>query len=69
MPLMKSAKKEAVGKNIKAELEAGKPRKQAIAIALNVQREAEKKPRRTTIEDAYDRHMKWTKRQLKNHKP
>ena len=69
MPLMKSAKKEAVGKNIKAELEAGKPRKQAIAIALNVQREAEKKPRRTTIEDAYDRHMKWTRRQLKNHKP
>ena len=68
MPLMKSAKKEAVGKNIKAELEAGKPRKQAIAIALNVQREAEKKPRRTTIEDAYDRHMKWTRRQLKNHK-
>ena len=58
MPLMKSAKKEAVGKNIKAELEAGKPRKQALAIALNVQREAEKKPRRTTIEDAYDRHMK-----------
>ena len=69
MPLIKSSKKEAVGKNIKAELEAGKPRKQAIAIALNVQREAEKKPRRTTIEDAYDRHMKWTRRQLKNHKP
>ena len=58
MPLIKSSKKEAVGKNIKAELEAGKPRKQAIAIALNVQRKAEKKPRRTTIEDAYDRHMK-----------
>jgi hypothetical protein len=58
MPLIKSSKKEAVGKNIKAELEAGKPRKQAVAIALNVQREAEKKPRRTTIEDAYDRHMK-----------
>ena len=56
MPLIKSSKKEAVGKNIKAEMEAGKPRKQAIAIALNVQREA--KPRRSTIEDAYDRHMK-----------
>ena len=69
MPLIKSSKKEAVGKNIKAELEAGKPRKQAVAIALNVQREAEKKPRRTTIEDAYDRHMKWTRRQLKNLKP
>ena len=68
MPLMKSVKKEAVGKNIKAELEAGKPRKQAIAIALNVQREAEKKPRRTTIEDAYDRHMKWTNEQLKSHR-
>ena len=68
MPLIKSSKKEGVGKNIKAELDAGKPRKQAVAIALNVQREAEKKPRRTTIEDAYDRHMKWTKEQLKSHR-
>lgn len=38
MPLKKSASKKAVGQNIKAEMKAGKPRKQAIAIALDTQR-------------------------------
>jgi hypothetical protein len=42
MPLIKSSKKEAVSKNIKKEMEAGKPQKQAVAIALNVQRETKK---------------------------
>lgn len=41
-PLIKSASKKAVGKNIKKEVAAGKPRKQAIAIALNTQRRAKK---------------------------
>jgi hypothetical protein len=36
MPLYKGAKN--VGKNIKTEMAAGKPRKQAIAIALSVKR-------------------------------
>lgn len=40
MPLIKSSSKKAVGENIKAEESAGKPRKQAIAIALDVQRRA-----------------------------
>lgn len=40
MPLVKSASKKAIGKNIKAEENAGKPKKQAIAIALNVARKA-----------------------------
>lgn len=40
MPLVKSASKKAVGENIKREEEAGKPRKQAIAIALDVARRA-----------------------------
>lgn len=40
MPLIKSKAKAAVGKNIKREVKAGKPKKQAIAIALNVQRKA-----------------------------
>ncbi len=35
MPLMKSGSKEAVGKNIKTEMKAGKPKKQAVAIALS----------------------------------
>ena len=43
MPLIKSASTKNVGKNIKKEMEAGKPQKQAVAIALNVQREAKKK--------------------------
>lgn len=38
MPLVKSASKKAIGKNIKAEIAAGKPQKQAVAIALSVQR-------------------------------
>lgn len=43
MPLKKSASKKAVSQNIKTEVKAGKPVKQAVAIALNVQREAAKK--------------------------
>ena len=40
MPLIKSKSKAALGQNIKAELTAGKPRPQAIAIGLAVQRRA-----------------------------
>jgi hypothetical protein len=43
MPLIKSASPKAVGTNIKTELAAGKPRRQAIAIALNTQRQAKAK--------------------------
>lgn len=43
MPLIKSASKKNVGKNIETELKAGKPLKQAQAIALSVQRKAKKK--------------------------
>lgn len=45
MPLDKSGSKASVGKNIKAEKAAGKPQKQSVAIAMNVQREAKKKKR------------------------
>lgn len=41
MPLIQSKSKKAVGQNIKTELAAGKPQKQAVAIALNTQRHAE----------------------------
>ncbi len=40
MPLIKSKSDKAVGKNIAAEERAGKPRPQAVAIALDVQRRA-----------------------------
>jgi hypothetical protein len=43
MPLIKSSSPKAVGKNIKTEMAAGKPQKQAVAIALNTQRQAKKK--------------------------
>jgi len=40
MPLVKSKSKKAVSENIKREIAAGKPQKQAVAIALSVQRRA-----------------------------
>lgn len=41
MPLVKSSSKKAVSTNIKREMAAGKPQKNAVAIALNVQRKAQ----------------------------
>lgn len=43
MPLTKSTSKQAFSKNVKAEVKAGKPVKQAVAIAYSVKREAAKK--------------------------
>jgi hypothetical protein len=40
MPLEKSKSKKAIGRNISIEENAGKPKKQAIAIALSVARKA-----------------------------
>ena len=40
MPLLKSRSKKAVSENIRREMAAGKPQKQAIAIALSVKRKA-----------------------------
>lgn len=40
MPLVKSASKKNVSKNIRTEMESGKPQKQAVAIALNVARKS-----------------------------
>lgn len=45
MPLTKSTSNKAFEKNIKAEVKAGKPVKQAVAIAYSVKREAAKKPK------------------------
>jgi len=38
MPLIKSASKKNIGKNIATEMAANKPQKQSIAIALDVAR-------------------------------
>jgi len=43
MPLVKSASKDAFRKNVKAEVAAGKPVKQAVAIAYSTKRAAAKK--------------------------
>lgn len=42
MPLIKSKSDKAFKSNIKAEIKAGKPQKQAVAIAYSVKREAKK---------------------------
>lgn len=46
MPLVKSAKKSAIVENIKREVAAGKPQKQAVAIAYSVYRQAKKKKKK-----------------------
>lgn len=43
MPLIKSSSEKAVGQNISREVAAGRPQKQAIAIAMSVKREAAKR--------------------------
>jgi len=54
MPLKKSASKPAFKENVKAEIKAGKPVKQAVAIAYSVKREAEKKKKEGEGNDAAD---------------
>tara|TARA_R110000868_G_scaffold28088_4_gene105689 strand:+ start:16112 stop:16249 length:138 start_codon:yes stop_codon:yes gene_type:complete len=43
MPLKKSTSPKAFTSNIKAEIKAGKPQKQAVAIAYAVKKEAKSK--------------------------
>ena len=57
MPLDKSGSAQSVGKNIKTEMKAGKPKKQAIAIALNVERDNAKGKRKATLEEAYGKFL------------
>lgn len=57
MPLDKSGSKKSVGINIKKEMKAGKPKKQAVAIALNVERDNARGKRKAALEEAYGRFL------------
>ena len=57
MPLDKSGSAASIGKNIKTEMKAGKGKKQALAIALNVERDNAKGSRKAKLEEAYGRFL------------
>jgi hypothetical protein len=46
MPLTKSTSKQAFQKNVRTEIQAGRPTKQAVAIAYAVKRDAAKKSKK-----------------------
>jgi len=56
MPLIKSTSKKAFGENIKREEAAGKPQKQAVAIAYAEKRAAEHKGHAMAHKDAIEHH-------------
>lgn len=57
MPLDKSGTEASVGRNMKTEMNAGKPKKQALAIALNVERDNAKGSRKAKLEEAYGKFL------------
>ena len=57
MPMDKSGSAQSVGKNYKTEVAAGKPKKQALAIALSEQRTHARGKVKSKLEAAYAKHM------------
>jgi hypothetical protein len=58
MPMDKSGSAQSVGKNYKTEVAAGKPKKQAMAIALSEERAHSKGKVKAKLEAAYEKYMK-----------
>ena len=61
MPLDKSGSAQSVGKNYKTEVKAGKPKKQALAIALSEERSHAKGKRKAKLEEAYSKYVEENK--------
>jgi hypothetical protein len=57
MPLDKSGSAQSVGKNYKTEVAAGKPKKQALAIALSEERSHSKGKRKAKLEESYAKYI------------
>jgi hypothetical protein len=57
MPLDKSGSAQSVGKNYKTEVNAGKPKKQAVAIALSEERTHAKGARKAKLEEQYSKYV------------
>jgi hypothetical protein len=49
MPLKQGSSRKIISENIKTEMAAGRPQKQAVAIALNTARESKKKEKRKIL--------------------
>ena len=60
MPLIKSKSKQAFSKNVAKEMEAGRPQKQAVAIAYSVKRAAHGTPHHSehSAKRSHDYHSK-----------
>jgi len=62
MPLKKGYSKKTIGKNIATEMKAGRPKKQAVAIALNTARTAAEKAGKPSKAPAMKKEQKQAKK-------
>jgi hypothetical protein len=57
MPLEKGKSKETISKNIATEIKAGKPQKQAVAIAYNVAGLSKNKPKKESFDSLINKYL------------